>query len=83
MTDEQRALALAAGVNLTEVGDANAFDALQILGLVGGYSGAVVVHPAAAIILRDNFYSVGVFENGLRANDGDKPTFFASQFHIF
>ena len=83
LTDEQRALAKHAGVNLTEVGDANAFDANQVLKLVSGYSGAVVVHPAAAMILRNKNYSVGVFEKGSRANEGEKPSFIASQFHIF
>lgn len=82
-TAEQHALAAEQGVELTHIGDADAFTIGQ--GFVydaGPFEGVVVVHPAAAMRLAAIFL-VGVFENGSRPGPDEKPQFYAKAFHVF
>ncbi|MCG5512815.1 hypothetical protein [Ectothiorhodospira shaposhnikovii] len=81
-TPEQHALAAEQGVELVHVGDADAFSVDS--GFVhdhGPFEG-VVVHPAAALRLANNFL-VGVFENANRAPEGARPEFYARAFHLY
>ena len=82
-TPEQHALAAEHGIELVPVGD---FDAFSVgPGFVddfGAFDGVVVVHPAAALRLAGS-YLIGVFENGNRAAEGEKPQFFAKDLHIY
>lgn len=59
-TLEQHELAAAWGIELFPVGDRNAFyiDPAEFDGI---YDGVIVVHPAAAIILKDAGWAVGVW----------------------
>lgn len=82
-TPEQLKLATEAGIELVAVGDRDAFTVRAIEFLADGFEGAVVVHPAAALRLARGGLKVGVFENGTRAEEGGKPTFFAKSLHIF
>lgn len=90
-TDTQVQLAADAGVNLVHVGDADAFTVTPAF--VHGrerdacdsgfwFDGVVVVHPAAALRLANNFL-VGVFENANRAPEGAPVSFEAVSFHVF
>ena len=87
-TQEQHDLALLQGVKLVVIGDYNAFtvtpDDIFEAGENKGYcfDGVVVVHPAAALTLIEDF-QIGIFENGNRAAEGEKPQFFAKAFHIW
>ena len=82
-TPEQNALALEYNVQLIPIGDRDAFTINpEDIDAMGVFDGVVVVHPAAALRLVKSFL-VGIFENGTRPADGDKPTFFATAFHIY
>ena len=85
-TTSQQVLAEKAGVELVSVGDADAFTVtpqwVESLDPAAPYAGVVVVHPAAAMRLADE-YPVGVFENANRAPIGEKPQFEAVSFVIF
>lgn len=82
-TPEQIALALELGVELVEIGDADAF----VVGPgfiyeAGNFEGVVVVHPAAAMRLCSEFV-IGVFENANRAPVGENPQFTAKALHLY
>lgn len=81
-TLEQHELAAAWGIELFPVGDRNAFyiDPAEFDGI---YDGVIVVHPAAAIILKDAGWAVGVFENANIAPEGAPPQFMAVALHLF
>lgn len=82
-TPGQVALALAQGIELVPIGDADAFSITP--GWVDGqgqFEGVVIVHPAAAMRLCGSFL-VGVFENANRAPEGEKPSFEAVGLHIY
>jgi len=82
-TPDQIALASEKGYELVPVGDRDAFAVSP--GEFAAFSGAVVVHPAMAIRLQGatpNFV-IGVFENGNRAGEGEKPAFFAKALHLY
>jgi hypothetical protein len=82
-TTEQAELAAEKGIELVVVGDMDAFSVTPSdVASKGEFAGVVVVHPAAALRL-NGAYSVGVFENGQRSQEGGKPTFFAKALHIF
>jgi len=83
-TPEQYMLAELQGVKLIHVGDMDAFTVTpnQVLEKAMGIDGVIVVHPAAACRLRQAFH-IGIFENGMRSEEGGKPTFFAKNFHIY
>lgn len=82
-TAGQIEMAAAQGIELTHVGDADAFtvDAGFVHGK-GPFEGVVVVHPAAAMRLASQFM-VGVFENANRAPVGQPPQFEAVSFHVY
>lgn len=79
-TDDQAKLAAQQDVELIHVGDCDAFTVTSV-GLEK-YEGVVVVHPAAALRLFHEF-PVGVFENALRAKEGEAAKFEAVAFHIY
>ena len=79
-TDEQHKLAALQGIKLDHVGDRDAFT-INPHEFVD-YDGVIVVHPAAALHLCA-LYTVGVFANGNRAAEGEKPQFFAKSLHLF
>lgn len=82
-TSEQIALAEEKGIELTPVGDMDAFTIeTEDLATLGDFDGVVVVHPAAAMRLC-HVYEIGVFENSNRAPVGEKPDFFATELHVF
>ncbi len=77
---EQVSIAATMGYKLVCVGDRDAFtlDPSEFK----DFFGAVVVHPAAALRLIRHM-PVGIFENGLRSEEGGKPTFFARALHMY
>lgn len=90
-TQEQIDLCKAQEINLIHVGDFDAFTvteddiervAWEIDEFAGELNGVIVVHPAAALRLHDHFI-VGVFENGNRAAEGEKPQFYAKALHVY
>ena len=82
-TDEQQRLAKEEDIELVHIGDADAFTvSAGFVDGAGAFEGVVVVHPAAALRLCSQF-EVGIFENGSRPGENDKPQFFAKSFHIF
>jgi hypothetical protein len=84
-TPEQLALAKAECVELVPIGDHDAFEVGPSLldgHPEGPFDGVVVVHPAAALRLCNDFL-VGVFKNGTRPGPDQKPQFFAEELHIY
>lgn len=82
-TAEQHQLADECGIVLEHVGDTDAFTvSAGFVDARGAFEGVVVVHPAAALRLCSQFV-VGIFENGTRPGENDKPMFFAKSLHIF
>jgi hypothetical protein len=82
-TAEQVKLAKQAGVELEHVGDTDAFSvSCGFVDDAGDFEGVVVVHPAAALRLAPHFV-VGVFENGSRPGEDQKPQFYARSFHLY
>lgn len=82
-TREQIDLAAEKDIELVSIGDLDAFTAMaEEVSKHGVFDGVIVVHPAAALNLI-GAYAVGVFENGNRAAEGDRPQFFAKALHIW
>jgi hypothetical protein len=87
-TAEQVALASEQGITLHIVGDTDAFTVSNSFVHEAGnrlnviFEGVIVVHPAAALRLCDEFL-VGVFENANRAPEGEKPQFSALALHVY
>lgn len=87
-TSEQYGLAMAKGINLVHIGDADAFTVGADIVLQYEikndieFNGVVIVHPAAAMRLCRNFM-VGVFKNENCSEIGEKPQFLATEFHIY
>lgn len=93
-TEEQVILARNEGITLVAIGDMDAFTVTPFLirekgvsflekGIIPeSFSGVVVVHPAAALRLRIAF-DIGIFENASRAEEGEKPIFYAKAFHLY
>jgi hypothetical protein len=82
-TPEQISMALEQGIELTHVGDCDAFTVnASWLYDKGPFKGAIVVHPAAALRLSHNFL-IGVFENANRAPVGEKPDFYPKSLQVF
>jgi hypothetical protein len=82
-TDSQHTLAAAEDIELVHIGDADAFTVSpDFVVAAGAFEGVVVVHPAAAMRLANDFV-VGVFKNANRAPVGEKPQFEAVSFHLF
>jgi hypothetical protein len=82
-TASQHALAADEGIELTHIGDADAFTVGPgFVDGAGAFEGVVVVHPAAALRLASSFV-VGVFENANRAPEGEKPQFEAQALHLY
>lgn len=83
MTQEQITIAEELGINLIHVGDMDAFTITpEMVKEHGNFDGVVIVHPASAMRLKDA-YKIGIFENGQRSIEGERPTFFAKSLHIF
>jgi len=74
---------------IVEAGDADAFSAQDlkralITAIPGGDVSAVgVVHPAAALILKNAGFTVAVARNVNRAPDGERPRFEFSGWEFF
>ncbi len=82
-TPEQIELAAAQDIELVAIGDLDAFTVeAEDVAASGEYDGVVVVHPAAALNLIRAF-PVGIFENGNRAPEGERPQFFAQALHVW
>ena len=85
-TEQQIALATDQGIELVLIGDLDAFTvtAKDVVAACSDYciDGVIVVHPAAALRLQYSF-KIGIFENALRAEEGQKPTFEAKSLHVF
>ena len=82
-TSEQHALAATEGIELVSVGDMDAFTVCgNDVKALGRFDGVVVVHPASALAL-SNCYPVAIFENAMRAAEGEKPTFTTVRMHLY
>jgi hypothetical protein len=90
-TQEQIDLCEQQGINLIHIGDFDAFSVIaddvehavaQIDEFAGELEGVIVVHPALALRLYD-YFIVGVFENGNRTPEGEKPQFYAKALHLY
>jgi hypothetical protein len=81
-TPEQHQLCAAWGIELIPVGDRDGFT-VDPAEFDVAFDGVVVVHPAAALILKDHGWAVGVFENANRAPEGEPPQFKAVALHLF
>lgn len=82
-TAEQYQLAKLANINIVPIGDMDAFTVNSSMIMEkGNFDGVIVVHPAMAMRLK-NQYAIGIFENGNRANEGEKPQFYAKGLYIF
>jgi hypothetical protein len=85
-TQEQISLAEAKGFQLVHVGDVDAFDAAAVAALLAPHKDAAVcaVHPAVFFAAIQHGHTVlGVFENGNRAPEGAKPSFYAKSLHVW
>ncbi len=82
-TGDQKVMAEAEGINLVHTGDRDAFtyDFSELLET--GFEGVVVVHPAAAVRAMRHGLKVGVFENGSRAAEDGKPSFYPVKFWVY
>ncbi len=82
-TKEQLDLATEQGIDMTYIGDADAFsvDPDFVRGR-GDFVGVIVVHPAAALRLASSFL-VGVFEHGYLVEVAGKPRFYATSLQIY
>lgn len=78
-TETQFSLAKKAGFELIPVGDIDAFTG----DIPNEYDAICVVNPALALRALKFYNVVGVFENELRAKEGEKPTFSARALHLF
>ncbi len=82
-TAEQLTIAESMGIDLIPIGDADAFSVTPArVYAAGPFVGVVVVHPAAALRLAHEFL-IGVFENAIRAPEGERPTFTPVDLHIY
>lgn len=82
-TPEQQAIAAEQGIEITSIGDADAFTVTtSFVYDQGDFEGVIVVHPAAALRLFPEFV-IGVFENANRAEPGQPPQFVAKALHIY
>lgn len=82
-TNEQLAMAQEQGIVLEWIGDMDAFSVTAAdIHDKGAYVGVVVVHPAAALRLAPSFI-VGVFENGMRSEEGKPPSFYPVALHQY
>lgn len=80
---EQLAMGKAMGICLVHIGDRDAFSVSPSdIDDAGAFAGVVVVHPAAALRLCQEF-RVGVFENANRAPEGERPQFVAKKLHLW
>lgn len=84
-TQEQIDLATERGIELIHLGDVDAFswslsDAERIKDM--DIDGVICVHPVLALKAFNAGFDVGVFENGNRAPEGEKPQFFAKSLWI-
>jgi len=74
---------------IAEAGDADAFSAEDLERVLiaavpgGGVSAVGVVHPAAALILKNAGFTVAVSRNVNRAPDGERPQFEFSGWEFF
>jgi hypothetical protein len=83
LTADQIRLADEAGIDLILVGDMDAFTVTpEEIRALGDFEGVVVVHPAAAMRLAQH-YLIGIFANGNRAAEGERPQFYAKNFHVY
>ena len=86
ITQEQIALATAAGIILHQGTDLDAFapnhELIKAVCRQGQFEGVIVVHPALALKLC-TAYQVGIFENANRAAEGGAPSFQAVGLEIF
>jgi hypothetical protein len=75
-TLEQEYMLKGIGINITHMGDVDAFHGDLIFSIDGRQmDGVIVVHPVLAMRYRKAGITVGVFENINRAKEGDKPSF--------
>lgn len=82
-TKEQLSLAEEEGISIVPIGDTDAFTVgPEFVDQVGAFDGVIVVHPAAALRLCSSFV-IGIFENGNRAPEGERPQFFAKELHLY
>lgn len=84
-TKEQTVLAIRRGIDLVHVGDADAFEVSPEWVESydnSGFSGVIVVHPAAAMRLAKT-HKVGVFKNANRAGPGEPPKFEVQGLYLY
>lgn len=82
-TAAQTTMAAAQAVLLEQVGDRDAFAFPAAELLAAGFSGVVVVHPAAALTALLAGLAVGVFNNVNRAPLGSPPQFETTELRLF
>jgi hypothetical protein len=84
-TIRQYELAQKADFNLIHVGDLDAFKVTpwKLDELATKYKAFAVVNPALALRLISRADYICVFENEMRAEEGERPTFYAKELHIW
>lgn len=81
-TNDQINLAAEQNIEIVHVGDRDAFNVMPDDIDIIQFDGVIVVHPAAAMRLKDHF-EIGVYENANRAPEGEKPEFKAVALHLY
>lgn len=79
-TPEQDQIAHDLGIQLVHVGDRDGFTVTK--DDIGDFEGVVVVHGGMAMRLKDD-YTIGIFENEMRPQEGGPPTFKAKALHLW
>ena len=82
-TPEQHTLAAEKEIELRHIGDHDAFTVdFGFVDRAGVFDGVIVVHPAAAMRLANEFV-IGVFENASKPGPNDRPVFEAKALHVY
>ena len=82
LTPRQLELAASEDIDLVPVGDRDAFTC-SLEEFMDDFDGVIVVHPALAAKAQGQGLALGVFENGNRAPEGEKPSFEALMLHLY
>ena len=84
-TQEQVALANDLDIEIVQAADVDAFtwSARDFIRAHPDADGVVCVHPMVALNASVSGLKVAIFENGTRAAEGEKPSFFAKKLHLW
>ena len=82
-TAEQIKIAAEHDIEIVHVGDMDGFNTSIDDFDTNTYQGAIVVHAALALRFAKKNITVGIFENEMRAKEGERPTFLAKSLHLY